>query len=243
MRKLLLLPVLFLYAFSAHSLANAAPSLTVTDMQPAGEAAYLTQIVVRFSENMRSSGQTEQDATTSPLQLKTSSGDLPAGKYRWTDPATLTYLFDEPVAAPLTIMATVLAGAKALSGRVLNKTVSWKVSTPPYDFSVAPYASLPAKNPIVALSSNYEITPGILKDKLSILMNGQMIPFAVDETQHPIPPGHRSIYTAFGYRIDMQADLPPNAIVEIRLAPGITFKKGGEPAKAHTFIVTGYKSQ
>ena len=108
--------LLFLLLFLAAGAPAGAQTLSVIQAFPEGEVRHLTQIVARFSEDMRPLGFTEQDAATSPLRLETPGGELPAGNWRWLDPETLAYLFERPVEIPLRLEAGSAADAEALSG-------------------------------------------------------------------------------------------------------------------------------
>lgn len=241
MRKLYLFMILVLSILTGHSMAHAAPTLAIITSQPTGEMQNLTQIVVRFSENMRPLGEMEQAASTSPMQLTVEKGSLPKGQFRWLDPATLAYLFDEPIDVPVNITATVPAGTQALSGNTLPKSVSWRMNTPPLTLSLSASSNLPQKNAQINLFSNYPIDLASLKAKTKLLMNGKPLPIDITE---PDTSAHKSYgrQVRWYYPIKIQTDLPADQKLTLNLSPGIPLKKGDQFAGAYSFPLASYQT-
>ena len=246
MRKFTLLMALFIGILTGHSIAQAAPEkakpLTVTTMQPTGEIQNLTQIVVRFSEDMRPLGQMEQDTATSPLKLTATAGTLPKGEFRWLDTSTLAYLFEAPVEAPIRITAMIEAGTKALLGNTLAQSVSWQINTPALSFSLSGTSGLPPTNAAVTLYTSYALDMDSLKSKTTLTMDGRLIPVEITQPETSGGEGYRGRRAGWQYTIRIKSALLADKTLTLSFAPGIALQKGGEPMPAHQFALSSYES-
>lgn len=228
---------LALLLLPAQALAVEQP-LTVVQAMPRDQVDNLTQITVRFSENMRPLGQMEEDAATSPLELTVQEGTLPAGNYRWLDPACLAYLFDQPIEAPVRIKARVPAGVKALSGHALAKEYAWNVSTPPLVLTVSEQV-LPPEKAQFTITANYALDLDTLR-KNTVLKDGQAaVPLTITDMNTDSPyEGQRS---RWHYQVEINQTLGPNRKLTLTLGAGITAAAGGQPAKGGSFTLATYQ--
>ena len=237
MRKLLVLAAFFLSLAAGLSTAQAAPELAVT-ITPSGEVRRLSQITAQFSEDMRPLGQT-QDAAP-PLTLASGKVQLPPGAFRWLDTATLAYLFDEPVNAPVHIAAVVPAGVRSLSGHTLPTAIRQEISTPPLTLSLSGHNSLPPENAAFTLHSNYPLNPNTLARLARLTLSGQPLPIEIAASNPAIYNGRIPENSAYNIRIRQK--LPPDHTLTFTLADGLTAEKGGEPRPGRTFTLSTWQS-
>lgn len=225
-----------LFPFAGQT-ASAAQGLTVISTLPQGEVGDLTQITVRFSEAMRPLGVMEQEADGSPLRLTVPGGMLPAGNYRWLDPATLSYLFDAPVDGPFLIEAVIPAGTKALSGAVLEKATRWTVSTPAIKITLSS-GPLPPKGATISLASNHALDLDDLKAKTSLKMDGKSLPLEFPAPRPYSRPDRRP--NVWHYTVRVMTELPAGKTLSLTLEPGIRPANGSVPAKGFSFALRSY---
>lgn len=223
---------------AAASLSGAASALTVISALPEGEVADLTQITVRFSEPMRALGVSDEPETSSPLKLSADYGTLPAGNFRWLDPATLAYLFAGPVDRPVTVSALVPRGVTALSGASLARDKAWTIATPALKLEVIRNGPLPRKNASITLFSNYPLDEKQLRNKATITADGKSFSYTIDQSHsagysHGRPSRWATVFSIKG-------DLPKNSTITLRLAAGVAARSGGTPAKAASFSFPTY---
>ncbi len=215
--------------------AQTAP-LTLISVQPQGQVDSLTQITVRFSEAMRPLGVMEQDPATTPLLLTVPGGSLPPGNFRWLDPATLAYLFDQPVSVPLRIEARIPAGVKALSGAALDRDAVFSLRTPPLKVS-AEAGPLPPEGGVVALYANYPLDIRTLKEKLRLSRDRDVLDFELDEE---IPAYISGRQTRWTYLLRLKTPLRAEQKVRLHLAPGLATRDGGEAAPAMDWTFSSF---
>lgn len=221
--------------------ATEAPALNVTATMPKGEVRDLTQITVRFSEPMRALGVMDQQAEGAPLRLSASGAKLPPGNFRWLDPATLAYIFDEPVAVPLTITATVPKGVTSLAGKSLAEGASWGVSTPPLTIGIynqAHLSPLPKKDALFYLQSNYPLNMQLLRAKLQVAHKGN--PLSITIAKASTGTWHNGRPGSWHYPITIKSALPPNSSVTVTLDQGARAEKGGKGAGKFTATLPTY---
>lgn len=237
MRKLLWLAA-FLFSLAAGlGTAQAAPELAVT-ITPSGEVRRLSQITAQFSEDMRPLGQT-QDAAP-PLALISGKAPLPPGVFRWLDTATLAYLFEEPVNAPVHIAASIPAGVQSLSGHALPAPIRQEISTPPLTLSLSGHDSLPPENAAFTLHSNYPLNPNTLARLARLTLSGHPLPIEITASNPAIPGGR--IPENSDYAIRILQKLPPDQTLVFTLADGLTAEKGGEPQPGRTFTLSTWQA-
>lgn len=235
---------LFIFIFICGGTAVASTGLTVTSATPQGQVEALTQITVRFSENMRPLGEMEDRADTAPLKLKANNAELPKGNFRWLDPATLSYILDAPLtaelAAPLEITCTVPADTKSLSGNALAKAHSWSLRTPPLKISAETYRRGVEKCTI-RLQSNYPLDLKSLEKKLSATLGGKKLPLSLstENSAYLSSSGTRSNWY---YYFDINGPLPFDKTIKLRLKDGLKAQGGGEPAPAAELSVPTLES-
>jgi uncharacterized protein YfaS (alpha-2-macroglobulin family) len=220
--------------------ATEALALSVTGTVPKGEVKDLTQITVRVTDPMRALGVMEQQAEGAPLRLSASGGKLPSGNFRWLDQATLAYVFDAPVSVPLSVAASVPAGARSLAGKTLIQGVSWTISPPPLALEIYNQKNirLPRKNAVFYLQANYPLNISLLRAKLQITQGGKTLPFSVGAASPAAWTGERP--SRWRYAVTIKSDLPPNSPVTVTVAQGITAKDGGMPAEKFTAEIAAY---
>ncbi len=220
--------------------AGTAQALTVTTAAPKGTVRDLIQITVRFSENMKPLGVMDEDVQTAPLRLSVSDGNLPAGTFRWLDPATLAYIFDQPILRPLTISAYIPKGTASLNGETLNNDVTWEISTPPLALSLdsPPEAGLPRKGAVVYLTTNYPVNERQLKVKSHLTINGKNLAFTIAKPETEDYRQGRPGMWRYAYKIS--GDLPKNGNVALGIEAGLTAKDGGDPAPSFSFSIPSY---
>ncbi len=229
--------LLCLFSFSSPAVAAA---LEVVGTLPQGEVRDLTQITVRFSENMRPLGVMEEGEDASPLKLSVPGGTLPAGNFRWQDPATLSYLFDAPVQGPYRFDVLVPAGTKALSGNALAADKHWTVNTPPIEIKHSVRGGvLPPKGGELYLTSNHALRLDDLTAKTRLMLDGKSLPLAVEEEKPHVRPGQRP--QSWRYLVKVLADLPPGKDPVLALEAGIKPVTGSVPAGAFSFALRGYR--
>ena len=237
MPKLILLSLLCCCLIPSAALAAASP-LEVITRQPEGQVEHLTQIVVRFSEPMRPLGAMEQEAASSPLQLGVPGGVLPPGTYRWLDPATLAYLFDTPVQAPLRIEARIPAGTAALSGARLPEEVRWSLRTPPLAVS-ASADELPPQGGVIYITASYELDQQSLREALRLSVDGKALDFTLET------PDASGIYQGrrdeWHYFVHLKTPLQAEKKVTMQLKAGLTAKGGYEPEKAREWTFPTFR--
>ncbi len=223
--------ILLFSPFARPSFAAQPPqALTIVSAMPQEEVKKLTQITVRFSEAMRPLGVMEQKAASSPLHLSVPGGKLPAGNYRWIDPATLAYLFDQPVEGPVHIEAFVPAEVTALSGASLAAEKRWNVTTPEIAITCNTKSGdpLPPKDGAISLSSNYPLRLDDLKTKTRLEMDGKSLPVEWRQEGYSY------------YAGQLKNDLPPGKTLVLTLAAGIRPEKGFVPSKEFRFALASY---
>ncbi len=215
--------------------ARAAAPLTVPTMQPQGQVENLTQIVAHFSEPMRPLGEMEQDEAGSPLKLTVPGGKLPAGNYRWLDPATIVYLFDGPVTVPVRIEARIPAGVKALSGATLAEEAKFSLRTPPLAVNVSSNSPLPPTGAAITLNSNYALEPGELRSKLRLALGREVLNFDLREWETGSYIHGRK--ASWSYVAEIKDTLPAEAKITLTIAAGLNAAGGGEPMPERSFTL------
>ncbi len=215
--------------------ARAAAPLTVLAMQPRGQVENLTQIVARFSEPMRPLGEMEQDEAGSPLKLTVPGGRLPAGDYRWLDPATIAYLFDAPVNAPLRVEARIPAGVTSLSGAALAEEVKFSLRTPPLAVNLSSGSPLPPAGATITLDSNYALELGELRGKLRLALGREVLDFDLRERQTGSHIQGRK--ASWSYLVHIKNTLPADAKVTLTVAAGLNAVGGFEPMPERSFAL------
>lgn len=251
---------LFLLLFCLPCAAQST-ELKVVFETPKGEVEYLSQIVVQFSESMRSLGVMEQSAQTSPLILSTTGTPLPQGEFRWLGPDTLAYLFHKPVDIPIKITAQVPAGVAALSGAVLKQSQEWDIFTRPLEIT------LPEDTPPLApedaaftLRSNYPLDPESLLEKsgLTLQSGGRSLPLSLRpeqdqtpppgifwrtafETPTPEPSGKNSWEYVFQVGGNLLATLPAGQKLDLVVGSGVKLHNGPLSEKEFHFSLKGFE--
>ena len=210
----------------------AANDLRVIGKLPEGEVQRLTQIAVRFSEPMVPLGQMQVTPQTAPLKLSTPSGlPVPAGSFRWLDPTTLAYSFDQALEKPLVIDVKVPAGVKAVSGNRLRAGSAWQVATPPLKLwlkrTYPDDRRLQKYNETLFIESNYPLDAAKMLGFLKLSAKGKTY-------RLELHPNYLSAVT-------VQDSLPPDTTLTLNIAPGVTAKAGGVPADKFAFELKTYE--
>ncbi len=246
MKIITLVTILCLCLCMAAHPAKAA-ALTLLTTQPEGTVPLLTQVTVRFSEDMRPLGAMEQEAASSPLRLNYPNGTLPKGKFRWLDPATLAYFFDAPVQGPAYIEAYVPASTTALSGAQLAAEKRWQITTPAVKFSVIEETtSLPPQGAAFTLMSNHDLTLKDIQARAHLTLDEAPLPFTIEKQVKTEDPFGRKIKlsresAATSYIVRILAPLPPNKAVKFSLDAGIRPIQGNVAAAAASFSLHTWK--
>ncbi len=225
-----LLSLVFLCVVPSVQAAAGSSDLGIAFSSPSGEVDHVAGITVRFTEDMRPLGVMEESAENAPLKLRVKGGSLPAGQFRWVDPSTLAYYFDEPVRGPVEIEALVASGARALNGNVLQEAYAWRINTPPIKIasSISGEAYLPPEGGEIFLYSNHELNFDDLKAKTRLILDGAALPLEFND------------YENGAYALRVKAKLPPERELALSVGGGIRPKQGVTPSGPFSFILKSY---
>ncbi len=225
--------------------AGAHAPLTIVSAAPEGESTAITQIMVRFSENMRPLGVMQETPENAPLKLNVPGGMLPEGNFRWLDPATLAYVFDKPVTAPFEIVASVPAGTKALSGAALAEEASWSVRTSaPIIRSRAwvrdwdnnfnwrgTRGTLSPDNNKIVLRASTALRLEDLKTHIELKTDSGILPFTIEPLEK-----------AGFYVVTIRAEIPKDRVVTLNVRRGVRPVAGNIHADAFSFAFETYRT-
>lgn len=222
--SLLLLFLAIMCAISAP--AYSADELSVESLLPQGRVERLTQIVVRFSKNMRSLGDMSQAADKAPLQIS----PTPAGSYRWLDPRTLAFILDKPLIGSTRFSLAVPAGAQALDGSRLAKEVKGFVETPPIEVvRVQPKpGSVLGPTPQFRITLNQPVDLASLARGSFLVMGGEQVPLKAKE--EALPAWQREQQGRL-YSLVPVKPLPGQSKVMLVLGPGLQPSQGNQPSQ------------
>ena len=224
---------LLMFALAVPALAAPLPILNA---QPEGEVRYLRQVLVRFGGDMRPLGVVEQDPATAPLRLSNLDGPVPSGVYRWVDPATLVYTFDEAIEDPVRLEALVPAGVTSLSGTVMEEEKRWSITTPPMSFHISSSGhngeKLYPKNASFDLYTSPYVHPEELRAKMHLTLAGEPVPFELAE-RYPRSPDDTSPLNYGSWLVNIRRELPADADIKLAIDAGVRPLQGTLPGPAY----------
>ncbi len=206
------------------SAAEAAKALEVVHSSPQGQVSQLTQITIRFSEDMAPLGSMENDIASTPARIipSQSNAQLPAGNWRWLDTATLAYMFAAPQTGSVAFTVTVPAGMKALNGATLQKDVSWQIACPLID--IKSYSSSLGPKGSITLGANQAIDVASLRAHLGVTVNSRPAQITLQEqAQTGRYQGQTEIYY---YTVSIKNPLPPDADIALKITAGVAPQHG-----------------
>jgi alpha-2-macroglobulin len=105
--------------------ATGATPLQVQLISPTGRSPNVTQVTVVFSQPMVPLGAMERSPDSVPVELSCTQ----KGQWRWLDPSTLAYLYDEAMPPSTSCSVQVTAAARSLSGAALAAPVTAEFET------------------------------------------------------------------------------------------------------------------
>lgn len=211
----------------------ASPPLAVIGVAPEGLVEDLARITIVFSEGLCDPELVEDMPETVPLELGVKPGRLPAGSFQWLDPATLSYVLDQPLSkslhAPVEITARIPRGTRALSGGILPEDHTWTIRTPPLEIHIEDIPITP-KQSSVYLRSNYPLNLAFLGQDCTLLLNGKKASFEIFEKEETKSSGNNRL--PWIYEVRVQEKIPLESTLFIRIGDSVQARGGGLPAKS-----------
>ncbi len=198
--------------------------LAVESLLPQGRVERLTQVVVRFSRDMRALGDMSQAPENAPLRLD----PRPAGSYRWLGPRTLAYILDRPLVGSSRITLLVPAGIRALDGSRLARAVRAVVETPPVEVVRVwpkPGAVL-GPRPQIKLALNQPVDLASLARHSFIEAGGRRV--SLQAVEAALPSWQREQQGRL-YILSPSQDLPGKSRAVLVVGPGLQPSQGNRP--------------
>lgn len=219
--------LILFFAFAAQLVSSSpalAEELAVQSLLPQGRVERLTQVVARFNKDMRALGDMSQDPKTAPLKLS----PQPAGSFRWLDTRSLAFILEKPLTGSSRISLSVPAGAQALDGSRLAKTVTALVETPPLEvLRLQPKpGSVLGPQPQLQLTLNQPVNLASLARNCYLEVNGVKTPLKAEEAALPAWQRERQGRL---YLLKPAKDLPSQGKAVLVLGPGVEPSQGNQP--------------
>jgi len=220
----------------------------ILQISPTGEATTLSQIRIRFQDDLIPLQALESPDERSKLTQFSLAPALP-GAFRFLTPRMVGFQMDRALPLATRVRVTLHAGLADLHGHHLDRDVSWAFETAPISISGLPDgSSVSGLNPDVTITSNVELDLGSLRAQTSLQpkSGGSAVPLAIQPKKLPeiIPllEGDGSPEVTFdqstrqwAYEIKTLRSLAKATTYALTIAPGVRPAHGNLPS-ASAFV-------